>query len=194
MQAEGEAKRPEDACFLTLAEITGWLRRRDAVAELIGVRRAQQRWAAAQTPPASFGDPVPMPPSDAFPPNTARILDCFRLIEAHDQRPAGHPDGVAASPGVHTGTVRVVRGPEDFDRVRPGDVLVAPLTTSSWEVLFPLIGALVTEGGGQLSHPAIVAREYGLPAIVGCEGATTRFTTGQTVTVDGSTGVITPVE
>lgn len=192
--AAGQATRPDDACFLGVDELTGWLHNATDVAESIRTRRGQHRWAAAQTPPASFGHEVPMPPPEALPPAVARILDCFRLISAHDQMPADHPDGVAASPGIHTGPVRVVEGPHQFASVRPGDVLVAPLTTSSWEVLFPHIGALVTEGGGQLSHPAIVAREYGLPAIVGCEGATTRFTTGQIVTVDGSTGVITPME
>lgn len=79
----------------------------------------------------------------------------------------------------------------DFSKVSPGDVVVAPITASSWEVMFPRIGALVTEGWGLLSHPAIVAREYGLPAVVGCEGATDRFRDGQLVTVNGSLGTVT---
>ncbi len=87
----------------------------------------------------------------------------------------------------------MVRSLEDFGKVRPGDVLVAPVTTSPWEVLFPHVGALVTEAGGLLSHPAIVAREYGLPAVVGCEGATSRFRDGDVVTVDGGAGTVTLV-
>jgi len=90
--------------------------------------------------------------------------------------------------------VTIVYGPDDFEKVQPGDVLVAPITSSPWEVLFPHAGALVTEGGGLLSHPAIVAREYGLPAVVGCEGAMGRFYDGQLVRVDGVAGTVTPIE
>ena len=73
-------------------------------------------------------------------------------------------------------------------------MLIAPISTSAWEILFPQVGALVTEGGGLLSHPAIVAREYALPAVVGCEGAMTRFHDGQLVRVDGAAGTVTAVE
>ena len=70
------------------------------------------------------------------------------------------------------------------------DVLVAPLTRSPWEVLFPHIGALVTEGGGLLSHPAILAREYGLPAVLGAGAATEKLRTGDRVTIDGAKGTV----
>jgi pyruvate,water dikinase len=119
------------------------------------------------------------------------------MIITHDARPASLAegvDGVAASPGVYTGPARLVAGPEQFDKVQSGDVLIAPLSTSPWEVLFPHVGALVTEGGGLLSHPAIVAREYSLPAVVGCEGAMSRFHDGQLVRVDGAAGTVTPLE
>ncbi len=89
--------------------------------------------------------------------------------------------------------MRLVEGPHEFHLVQDGDVLVAPITMSPWEVLFPHVGALVTEGGGLLSHPAIVAREYALPAVVGCEGAMERFHDGQIVRVDGAAGTVTPV-
>jgi pyruvate,water dikinase len=138
-----------------------------------------------------------MPEIEAFPPDVRRIMKAVTLITTHDQLPADLAegvDGVGASPGVHTGRVSVVSGPEDFEKVQVGDVLVAPITTSPWEVLFPHIGALVTEGGGLLSHPAIVAREYGLPAVVGCEGAMGRFHDGQLVRDDGVAGTVTPIE
>jgi len=108
-------------------------------------------------------------------------MELVRLILTHDARPAvlaEGVDGVAASPGTYIGPVRLVEGSHEFVKVQPGDVLVAPLTTSPWEILFPHVGALVTEGGGLLSHPAIVAREYALPAVVGCEGAMGRFHDG----------------
>ena len=138
-----------------------------------------------------------MPEPDIFPEEVQRIMKALSLVITHDSRPAElaeGEDGMAASPGVHTGPVRIVMGPEDFGKVQPNDVLVAPITASPWEVLFPLIGALVTEGGGLLSHPAIVAREYGLPAVVGCEGALSRFHDGQLVVVDGAAGTVAAVE
>lgn len=194
--AADQAERADHAVFLTTDEITTWLREPTGITEIIRTRRSHRRWATQRRPPVNIGEIPPPPGPESLPPSVGRIMEVFQLVIAHDQRPSdlpGEVDGVAASPGVHTGPVRVVRGPHEFSRVIPGDVLVAPLTTSSWEVLFPHIGALVTEGGGLLSHPAIVAREYRLPAIVGCEGATTRFADGELVTVDGRLGTVTPV-
>ena len=98
--------------------------------------------------------------------------------------------GIPASAGEYTGSVRVVRDESQFDRIRPGDVLVCPITSPVWSVLFPSIGALVTDTGGVLSHPAIIAREYGIPAIVATGSATSRLTDGDLVTVSGSTGIV----
>ncbi len=184
---------PDHAFLLTLDELAGWLRNGGDVYELIRRRRGEQKWAKARTPDAFLGGEAPLPDPGAFPPHVGRFMEAIGLVLSHDSRPAeldGEADGVPASPGRHTGPVRVVRGPEEFGKVRPGDVLVAPITTSPWEVLFPHVGALVTEAGGMLSHPAIVAREYGLPAVVGCEGATTRFRDGDVVTVDGDAGTV----
>jgi pyruvate,water dikinase len=84
----------------------------------------------------------------------------------------------------------VVRDESQFERIRPGDVLVCPITSPVWSVLFPSIGALVTDTGGVLSHPAIIAREYGIPAIVATGSATSRLTDGGLVTVNGSRGTV----
>lgn len=195
--SEGDMELPEHVMFLTLDEITGWLSEPTDVRELVRTRRGQDLWARGQSPESFYGDTAPMPEIDLFPPEVQRIMKAITLITTHDQLPANLAegvDGVGASPGVHTGTVRIVYGPDDFEKVQPGDVLVAPITTSPWEVLFPHVGALVTEGGGLLSHPAIVAREYGLPAVVGCEGAMGRFHDGQLVRVDGVAGTVTPIE
>ncbi len=98
--------------------------------------------------------------------------------------------GVAASPGKVTGIARVLHGPGDFSRMVPGDVLVAPITTPAWTPLFAMACAVVTDVGGPLSHGSIVAREYGIPAVLGTETATRRIQDGQTITVDGSAGII----
>lgn len=193
--ATGQAARTDDAAFLTIEEITGWLQHRKDVTTVVNARRAQHRWAMHQRPPERFGAEVDPPGPESLPRSIARLMEVFQLALTHDQRPSDlgeEADGVAASAGIYTGPARVVRDPGDFDRVKPGEVLIAPITSSTWEVLFPHIGALVTEGGGLLSHPAIVAREYGLPAVVGCDAATSLFRDGQMVTVNGSLGTVTP--
>jgi pyruvate,water dikinase len=99
--------------------------------------------------------------------------------------------GVAASPGQVTAPACVLHGPEDFYKMRTGDVLVAALTTPAWTPLFARAAAVVTDIGGPLSHGSIVAREYGIPAVLGTGEATRRIESGQVITVDGSAGVIT---
>jgi pyruvate,water dikinase len=96
--------------------------------------------------------------------------------------------GTPASPGRATGLVRVVRGPREFDQLQPGEILVAPLTAPAWTPLFTRAAAVVTDVGSLASHASIIAREYGIPAIVGCGDATARLRTGMRITVDGSTG------
>jgi len=99
--------------------------------------------------------------------------------------------GIAGSPGTVTGTARLVRGPEDFGKLKSGEILIAPLTNPVWTPLFAIAGGMVTEIGGILSHGAIVAREYGLPAVMGVAGATTAIVEGRRVTVDGNRGIVT---
>lgn len=98
--------------------------------------------------------------------------------------------GYAASQGTYTGTVKVVRGGEDFGKVQNGDVLVCRTTTPPWTVLFSIAGAIVTDAGGILSHAGTVAREYKLPAVVGSKIATSLLKDGDKVTVDGTKGVV----
>lgn len=98
--------------------------------------------------------------------------------------------GVGASPGRVTGVVRVVRGPEEFSTLAPGEILVAPATTPAWTPLFHLAGAIVTDVGGPLSHGSIVAREFRIPAVLGTTSATRRLKSGDVVTVDGDYGLV----
>jgi pyruvate,water dikinase len=97
--------------------------------------------------------------------------------------------GTPASAGTVTAAARVVLDPVGA-RLEPGEVLVAPSTDPGWTPLFLTAGALVMEMGGSNSHGAVVAREYGIPAVVGVSGATTRIRTGDTVTVDGAAGLV----
>ncbi|GHH78938.1 PEP-utilizing enzyme [Promicromonospora soli] len=96
--------------------------------------------------------------------------------------------GTPGSLGRASGPARVVHGPDDFARVLPGDVLVCRFTEPAWTALFGVVAAVVTETGGVLSHAAIVAREYGIPAVLAVSGAMTTLRDGETVTVDGGAG------
>ena len=100
--------------------------------------------------------------------------------------------GTPASPGAVTAEARVILDPSDA-RLEPGEILVAPSTDPGWTPLFLTAGGLVMEMGGAMSHGAVVAREYGIPAVVGVPDATERIATGQRITVDGSNGLVTAV-
>jgi pyruvate,water dikinase len=97
--------------------------------------------------------------------------------------------GTPASGGVVSGIARVVLDPGNA-HLEPGEILVAPSTDPGWTPLFLTAGGLVMEMGGPMSHGAIVAREYGIPAVVGVPEATERLETGQKITVDGSEGIV----
>jgi phosphoenolpyruvate synthase/pyruvate phosphate dikinase len=99
--------------------------------------------------------------------------------------------GVATSPGVVTAQACVINSPEDFGQMRPGYVLVSSTTTPAWTPLFAMASAVVTDIGGPLSHGSIVAREYGIPAVMGTGVATRRIHDGQTIKVDGKAGIVT---
>jgi pyruvate,water dikinase len=108
----------------------------------------------------------------------------------HDAAGAdGVLSGTPASGGVVTGKARVILEP-DGAHLEPGEILVAPSTDPGWTPLFLTAGGLVMEMGGPMSHGAIVAREYGIPAVVGVPDATERIETGQRITIDGSDGVV----
>ena len=102
----------------------------------------------------------------------------------------GDLEGVSGSPGVVSGPARVVRGPDEFSTLQRGEILVAPLTNPTWTPLFAVASGVITEVGGILSHGAIVAREYGIPAVMSVPGATQSLSDGQMITVDGNRGVV----
>jgi phosphohistidine swiveling domain-containing protein len=105
-------------------------------------------------------------------------------------QPAGSVKGLGASAGVYEGTARVVESAEQFDQVKKGEVLVCKMTSPAWVVLFTKIGGLITDSGGALSHPAVVSREFGIPAVVGARTATQAIKTGQRVRLNGASGLV----
>ena len=106
------------------------------------------------------------------------------------KEPAGTVKGLGASAGVYEGIARVVESSEQFDQVKKGEVLVCKMTSPAWVVLFTKIGGLVTDSGGALSHPAVVSREFGIPAVVGTRTGTQRIQTGQRVRLNGVSGLV----
>jgi phosphoenolpyruvate synthase/pyruvate phosphate dikinase len=99
--------------------------------------------------------------------------------------------GLAASKGVYEGPARCVSGPAEFGRIIEGDVLVTEATSEAFNILLPLLGAIVTDNGGVLSHSAILAREYGIPGVVGTGDASQLIADGTWLRVDGNAGEVT---
>jgi phosphohistidine swiveling domain-containing protein/Mrp family chromosome partitioning ATPase len=162
-------------------------------------RRVAARHAFNQiTPPATLGEPDAPPPDDVLPPALSRVTKAYMSylmnMDTDQQKQAQntekHLHGLGVSQGTYTGRARVVQSPADYEKVEAGDILVAPFTSSGYNVLLPLLGAIVTDGGGALSHTAIVAREFGIPAVVGTGDATARIPDGARLLVDGTQGVV----
>ncbi|MCC6793241.1 MAG: hypothetical protein IT336_16270 [Thermomicrobiales bacterium] len=156
---------------------------------LVLEREADLERSAKLAPPAYIGAaPEGPPPSDSV--MGRAMLRFFGGLPARStgtNQIAGH----AGSRGIVTGAARVARTLDEAKALQPGEILVAITTMPAWTPLFGTAAALVTEVGGPLSHAAIVAREYGLPAVVGAVAATQRIVTGQVITVDGSAGLVT---
>jgi len=98
--------------------------------------------------------------------------------------------GASAAPGVIEGIARVIMSGDQLPELQPGEILVAPGTSASWSVVFSIVAGLVTDGGGALSHPVIMAREFGLPCVSGCVEGTQKIKTGARIRVDGDQGVV----
>lgn len=146
--------------------------------------------------PASYGeDPGPPPDLRGLQPALRHVMSAFVwtmgiMVTLGSATSSQGRIAGPGSPGRCTGAVRVIHHESEFGRLRPGDVLVCPITTPSWSVLFSQASALVTDGGGVLAHAAVIAREYGIPAVLATKNATQRLHDGQLVTVDGSAGVV----
>lgn len=119
------------------------------------------------------------------------ITSALPQVPKHQSRASQALRGAAGAPGTVTAAARIVRGPSDFQAVQPGDIIVCPYTDPTWTPLFSIAAGVVTEIGGVLSHAAIVAREYGIPAVLGVAGVTTRIDDGARTTLDGTAGTVT---
>jgi pyruvate,water dikinase len=180
LHAHSVIDRAEDVFFLTRAELDT----RTPLQELVRRRRATWERQRRLLAPLTIGRPPRLLAKELL-----AVVDAVRT-----SGPAPHDAiiGQPASPGRATGPVRIVHGPDDFDRFQPGEILVARATAPAWTPLFARAVAVVTDGGTLAAHASLVAREYGIPAVVATGDATARLDDGQVVTVDGSAGTIHP--
>ena len=182
----GRLDAPDDVVFLRYNELRALIGSASAIdARAIVAERRREREAAEHLQPRDWVGTV-TPSQLAFPYLVNwGYPDRFYQQQSQDERVI---TGLGASAGVVEGVARVVRTIDEFDAVQDGDVLVCQMTNPAWVVLFTKIAGLVTDTGGTTSHPAVLAREFGIPAVIGTSVATRRIATGDTVRIDGSAG------
>jgi len=194
----GLIKDPIEAPEATHEELVGLLRgaSEPSADELHARSQYRLNTTVDIAPPFLGPEPTPMPPVEWFPKSVRRfqgaVIIIFKLMfeSGNAKSDDNVVRGLGVYPGTYEGPARLIDGIEDFEKIEEGDVLVARTTSPSINVFLPLLGAMVVDRGGLLSHAAIVAREYGLPAVVGCGDATERLSDGMRVRVDGEKGEV----
>ena len=182
----GAIHTPTDIFWLEASEVESFLQPLDdrsalpSMGKVIETRKATAKTAEKLIPPTQ------LPYSDKY---MGIPLEVF--VPGEGGQEGDKLKGIAASAGRVTGKACVLLGPEDFDQMEQGAILVARVTTPAWTPLFAMAGAIVTDIGGPLSHGSIVAREYGIPAVLGTVAATRVIKNGQQITVDGNAGIVT---
>jgi pyruvate,water dikinase len=176
LQQAGVISEPDDVYWLHRSEID---EDQGSLTDQVEQRKQLWRGQRRATPPQLL-------PKGAW-------GDMFRnwMPAASEEQTGNVIKGIAGSAGTITAPARVLGGPQDFGQMQPGDVLVASITTPAWTSLFAMASGVVTDIGGPLSHSSIVAREYGIPAVLGTAVATRRIQSGQQIKVDGDAGTVT---
>jgi pyruvate,water dikinase len=184
LAGDGVLEATDDIFFGTRAEVDAHLRGGGPASPAERVRTRRETWQRQRrlTAPLTLGRP-PRWIGDVI---DRAVQDARGFQPVDETMIVGHP----ASAGRATGRVRLVHDVEDFADFSDGEVLVAKATAPAWTPLFARAAAVVTDGGTLAAHASLVAREYGIPAVVGTGDATSRLRTGQTVTVDGSAGTV----
>jgi phosphohistidine swiveling domain-containing protein len=184
---EGMIEKPEDVFLLRLDELRSVLKDGGDMRAVVQQRRDEMTHWATVVPPSHLGH------------RTEGVNDPFfvamvdKMLGLLPVEPSADPDvisGVAASPGSVQGTAKVVRSLNEASKLHPGDIMVCEMTVPTWVPLFATVNAVVADSGGILSHCAIVAREFHLPAVVGTRVGTEQIKDGMTITVDGSKGLV----
>jgi len=199
LAAQGRIGEPAHLVDADAAEIVSLVRTGEGpTGDELGARaRFRATHVAAEGPPVLGDAPQGAPPLDGLPEPVARATRAVGIsLQLLFQASGAQSEervvrGLAASPGTCEGTARVLGGPDELARLRQGDVLVTASTSEAFNVVLPLVNAIVTDAGGLLSHAAIVAREYGIPGVVGTGDATRLIPDGTRVRVDGDAGEVT---
>jgi pyruvate,water dikinase len=179
---------PEDVMYLRYNELRLLMTNPGAVdARTIVSHRRDEREEAYRIRPREWVGTATKT-ALAFPYNT--LWGFPEKFYREPPKKTGEIKGLAASPGVIEGPARHVASLDQFDQVKEGEILICRMTNPAWVVLFTKIVGLVTDAGGVTSHPAVVSREFGIPAVVGTSNATERIKTGDRIRVNGSTGVV----
>jgi pyruvate,water dikinase len=182
----GRLDQPDDVMFLRYNELRSLIGSETAIAarDVVASRRREREDAARVHPRDWVGTVTPSQLAFPYLVNWG-YPDRFHQTQSDDQRII---TGLGASSGTLEGIARVVRTVDEFDEVRDGDILVCQMTNPAWVVLFTKIAGLVTDTGGTTSHPAVLAREFGIPAVIGTSVATQRIATGDRIRIDGTAG------
>jgi pyruvate,water dikinase len=196
--------RPDDVFDLTFDEVRGLLRDPGLVEDpaSVALQRREEREKVAATPTTrargTRSQAAAALDLRGFPraatENLAALLWYAEQVDpppVAGRRTGAELVGVGVCRGAYEGVARIVRDEGDFERLTRGDVMVCPTTSPVWSMVFPVVGALVCDGGGPLGHPAIIAREFGVPAVVGTGSGTTTIPDGSRVRVDGTHGRVT---
>ena len=186
--ATGTLGRPDDVFYLTSDDLQSAIEAQsnDKALPELGARAIEQRVLRALR--FRMDQPSAIPPLKQK--DTESPFSSLRSNEGETNTLRGF----AVSPGTVTGVASVIMTPNDFDKMTPDTILVCPLTTPAWTQLFPHATGLVTDIGSILAHGSIVAREYGIPAVLGIGDATQRIKSGQRITIDGDKGLVTILE
>ena len=179
---------PEDLYFLILTDIYRAMipMGRVKLQERVAARKTEWEGYLTLAPEMLLGSPEAMREMAKKDPV---LIAAFAFPNVREELKADLYGGGAA-PGVAEGVARVIMTESDLGELQPGEILVAPGTSSQWTPAFEIIKGIVTDGGGALSHAVIVAREYGIPAVTGCQEATRKIRTGDRIKVDGDLGIV----
>ena len=185
----GSLDAPDDVFYLKSAELTSASVARSGGQSLPELAQLAQERRELREERKRLDPPVTIPPGARFEFGPVKL-------SLFEPQPRGVGEGAtlngfAVSPGRVTAAASIIRSPEDFDKMAPGTILVCPATTPAWTPLFSQAKGLVTDIGGTLAHGSIVAREYGIPAVMGTGNATHRIEGGQSIQVDGDAGTVT---
>jgi pyruvate,water dikinase len=186
----GAVDEANDVFYLTIDQVQAAAAQPDADdwKSIVAANKAELARCEKLTPPSYLGQP---PSISKAPPDLQVVMKHLRGYGVTPSNNRRQINGVAASRGIVRGTARVLWGLDEGHRVQPGDILVCRTTAPPWTSLFSIAGGVVSDAGGLLSHTAICAREYGIPAVVATQVATTAIPEGATITVDGTTGRVT---